>query len=250
MQRFSTIRRGGCAKYALLSVVLLGLVMALAFWYIRPLRMKRISGIREWFRDPTAHQAWQVHIGERCGEAPMIIPTTGYIGVGWGDGFSPFYQHTGYDIFSPDGADNVTPIVAAYDGYLTREANWRSAVIIRHPDFPTPVDGVDLVDGEQIWTYYTHMASTDGETSYVAAEFPQGTREKFVEAGTILGYQGTWSGNPTSPTGLHLHFSVVTSTPDGAYANETTIRNTYDPALFLGLEADEDGILSCRSGNS
>lgn len=229
----------GCAKYALIALVGLLLLGGLAFWLLRPIRTQRISRIRTWLRNAPAHTQWQINIGERCGDAVMLIPTTGFVGVGWADGFSPFYQHTGYDIFSPDGADNVTPIIAAYDGYLTREADWRSAVIIRHPDFPV------IVDGEQIWTYYTHMASADGNTSYISPDFPPGTEEKFVTAGTLLGYQGTWSGNPDSPTGLHLHFSVVESNPDGGYKNETSIGNTYDPALFLGLEADEDGTLLC-----
>ena len=89
------------------------------------------------------------------------------------------------------------------------------------------------------------MASADGETSYIEPDFPQGTYEQFVEAGTLLGYQGTWSGRP-SPIALHLHFSVVKSVEGGGYANETTIENTYDPAPFLGIEEWEDGILRCR----
>jgi murein DD-endopeptidase MepM/ murein hydrolase activator NlpD len=89
------------------------------------------------------------------------------------------------------------------------------------------------------------MASADGQTSYIAPAFPPGTYELFVEAGTLLGYQGTWSGNPERPTGLHLHFSIATSLPEGGYANETQIENTYDPMPFLGLTADGDGTIKC-----
>lgn len=200
----------------------------------------RFLRLRAWLADPAGHTRWAVSAGQRCQPgAPMLIPTSGYIGFGWSDSFRPGHSHSGYDIFSPDGENNITPVVAAYEGYLTRETDWRSAVIIRHPDFPA------VVPGEQIWTYYTHMASADGETSYISARFPPGTHEVFVEAGTLLGYQGNWSGNPVAPTGLHLHFSVVKSAIAGGYANETEIANTYDPGPFLGVIRNQEGVLTC-----
>jgi murein DD-endopeptidase MepM/ murein hydrolase activator NlpD len=244
-------RKRSHLPFFLVTLVVLIIAGGFAIRFVGPKvagdRMIRISKIRTWFENPVAHSEWQVNIGESCGDAPMIMPTTGYIGVGWGDGFRPTYAHTGYDIFSPDGAENITPIVAAFDGYLTRESGWRSAVIIRHPDFPDFPGAPRGVPGAQIWTYYTHMASADGGISYISPEFPPGTREVFVEAGTLLGYQGTWSGNPASPTGLHLHFSVVKSSLGEGYSNETEIGNTYDPAPFLGVTSNEDGILICRA---
>ena len=206
-------------------------------------RLDRIQYIGVWFRDPDAQPDWLIEGGTRCEGAPMLIPSSGFVGVGWGDGTPPLYQHTGYDIFSPAGADNITPIYAAYDGYLTREQSWLSSVIIRHPDFDQLPD---VVGDDQIWTYYTHMASTDGTVSYIDDAFPPGTREKFVTAGTLLGYQGTWSGNPANATGLHLHLSIAKSNPDGSYTNETQIENTYDPGPFLGLEMDETGLILCQ----
>ena len=170
----------------------------------------------------------------------MLMPTNGYIGFGRGDSFRPGHQHSGYDIFTPDGAVNTTPVIAAFDGYLTRETDWRSSVIIRHPDFQP------VVGGEQIWTYYTHMASADGQQSFIASQFPPGTRDLFVPAGTLLGYQGNWSGTAGNPTGIHLHFSIVKSTPSGGYANETDIENTYDPAPFLGVTRNAAGVLTCE----
>lgn len=229
------------------SFVLFGLAAVLvaglaALFYVRDIdlaRASRLTRIRTWFNDPTQHEDWLVTGGQRCPGAPMLLPTTGFIGVDYGDSFRPGHHHSGYDIFSPAGQENVTPIIAAYDGYLTRESIWRSAVIIRHPDFPS------IVPGEQIWTYYTHMASADGTQSFIAPEFPPGTTEEFVAAGTVLGYQGTWSGNPANPTGLHLHFSIVKSNPDGSFKNETDIANTYDPAPFLGVSRDSNAILRC-----
>jgi peptidoglycan LD-endopeptidase LytH len=196
--------------------------------------------LRAWFTDPAANPEWTVLAGQRCQpDAPMLMPTAGYIGFGWDDSFRPGHRHSGYDIFTPDRAVNVTPVIAAYDGYLTREPDWRSSVIIRHPDFPV------IVPGEQIWTYYTHMASANGSQSFVAPQFPPGTREIFVPAGTLLGYQGNWSGNAAAPTGIHLHFSVVKSTPGGGYADETSIANTLDPGPFLGVTLDGAGVLVC-----
>ncbi|MCA9988570.1 MAG: M23 family metallopeptidase [Anaerolineales bacterium] len=229
-------------KYAL-GLMLVGgiVVLAVAGWFYSQREMRRMRGIGPFVNEPETHPDWIVEGGSRCGTAPMIIPSTGYIGVGYRDGTPPMYAHTGYDIFSPAGADNVTPIYAAYDGYLTREANWRSAVIIRHPEFP------ELVDGEQIWTYYTHMASRDGEISYIDPAFPQGTYELFVEQGTLLGYQGTWSGDPARYMTLHLHFSIVKSTGPDTYANETKSQNTYDPLPFLGLVEREDGVIVCAA---
>lgn len=200
--------------------------------------------LRSWFANPAAHQEWLIQPTQRCSpDAAMVMPTAGYIGFGWDDSFRPGHRHSGYDIFSPDGAVNVTPVVAAYDGYLTREPGWKSAVIIRHPDFPA------VVPGEQIWTFYTHMASADGAESFISPQFPPGTREVFVPAGTLLGYQGNWSGSAGKPTGIHLHFSIVKSTPGGGYANETDIENTYDPAPFLGVTRNNAGLLLCGSAS-
>ena len=224
-------------------LLVLSTCLAAAYYATRTRpRTVRISRIGEWFSNQQAHADWQITGNQRCGDAPMLMPSTGFIGVGWRDGAPPMYQHTGFDIFSPDPADNITPIYAAYDGYLTREEHWRSAVIIRHPDDPVLSD---LTGGEQIWTYYTHMASKDGSESFISPEFPRGIRDKFVEAGTLLGYQGSWSGDPNRNMGRHLHFSIARSNADGSYTNETQIENTLDPTPFLGLTMTEDGFLLC-----
>ena len=67
---------------------------------------------------------------------------------------NPGHRHQGIDIFA--GTDvGITPVYAAYDGYLTRQSDWKSTVIIRIPSDP-------LEPGRQIWTYYTHMADAEG----------------------------------------------------------------------------------------
>jgi hypothetical protein len=129
------------------------------------------------------------------------------------------------DIFGNGYAGDV-PVVAVYDGYLTRLDDWLSTVIIRHDD--------PLQPGRTIWTYYTHMANRDGTQSFVDDAFPRGTTEKFVEQGTLLGYQGEYAGN-APPVGLHVHLSIVLSDEDGSFKNEAILGNTLDPSPYFGL---------------
>lgn len=186
----------------------------------------RSARVWEWLKNPQAHPDWAVQAGERCGDAPFQMPTSGLIGFLWDDSFRPGHRHSGLDIFGGSQA-GITPVYAAYDGYLTRLADWKSTVIIRIPSDP-------LQPGRQIWTYYTHMASPAGE-SFVDAAFPPGTSEVFVPAGTLLGYQGNYSGTPGNPTGVHLHFSIVLDDGNGSFRNELEIANTLDPSPYLGI---------------
>ncbi len=248
MNMMKSLLRSRLLWLAVGAVVLLVVGYA-AFVYVRFQRFRpRITRIGEFMTSPETYPDIVIHGGKRCGDAPFIIPTTGYLGVGWNDGAWPLYQHTGLDIFSPDGADNVTPIYAVYDGYLTREEHWRSAVVIRHPDFELLPE---VTAGQEFWTYYTHMASVDGSESFIDAAFPRGTREVFVEQGTLLGYQGSWSGSlDRLDMSRHLHLSLPLTDADGSFLNETEIRNTLDPIPFLGLEQNEDGIYVCLAGYS
>jgi len=184
--------------------------------------------IRRWFNDPRARADLMNWRDDVCHAAPFQLPSDGMIGLLWSDTSGPYNvlrRHTGLDIFG-DGAPGEVPVYAAYDGYLTRQADWLSSVIIRHDD--------PLHPGRTIWTYYTHMAARDGDESYVVPEFPPGTSEVWVEQGTLLGYQGEYSGS-VIPVGLHVHFSIVTSEPDGSYKNEASLDNTLDPSPYLGM---------------
>jgi hypothetical protein len=163
--------------------------------------------------------------GTRCGNAPFVFPTTGVVGFIWGDSFTLGHRHQGIDIFAGTGV-NVTPVMAAYPGFLTRLPDWKSTVIVRVPNDP-------LEPGRQIWVYYTHMADPNG-ASFVSNEFPPGTYEKPVEAGTLLGRQGDYSGDPSNPVGVHLHVSIVKDN-GGQFMNELEITNTYDPSPYFGL---------------
>jgi len=216
-------------KRLIYVVFVAGALLGVGFYLYRTLRpsLARSTRVVEWIRDPQAHPAWAVRAGTRCGaDAPFIIPTDGFIGYLWDDSFKIGHRHQGIDIFG--GTDvGLTPVVAAYPGYLTCLPDWKSSVIVRVPEDP-------LQPGRQIWLYYTHMADPAGN-SFISPEFPPGTYEKYVEAGRLLGYQGDYSGDPNNPVGVHLHFSIVLDDGQGNFRNELEIRNTLDPSPYLGL---------------
>ena len=209
------------------------------------LNLGRTRNVLAWLRNPSGHTAWRVEVGQRCGDAPFIMPTSGFIGFLWDDSFRIGHRHQGIDIFGGE-AINITPVIATYAGYLSRETDWKSSLIIRIPDDP-------LQPGRQVWTYYTHLADERGN-SFISSQFPPGTYEKHIEAGTLLGYQGNYSGDPGNPVGVHLHFSIVMDDGQGNYLNELKIENTLDPSPYLGLALNarqsQDQIPVCNSGGS
>jgi len=189
----------------------------------------RLLSFRTWMKNPASHPDWKLAAGSQCGSAPFLFPTDGFVGFLWGDQMRLSHTHQGIDIFA--GTDiGITQVIAAYPGYLTRLPDWKSAVIVRVPSDP-------LNPGTQIWLYYTHMADPHGN-SFISDEFPAGTSEKYIEAGDLLGYQGNYSGDPTNPVGVHLHFSVVEDDGTGQFKNETDINNTYDPSPYLGIQVN------------
>jgi murein DD-endopeptidase MepM/ murein hydrolase activator NlpD len=221
----------GPACLLLSTLFVLALVAGYFFyrWYTglgRGAGSTRGGQVWTWLNDPSAHLDWAVSVGERCGQAPFIMPTQGFIGFLWGDSFRRGHRHQGLDIFG--GADvGMTPVVAAHSGYLTRLPEWKSSLIIRIPTDPLQPD-------RQIWTYYTHLANASGN-DYIEDQFPPGTSEVYVEAGTLLGYQGNYSGDPDNPTGVHLHFSIVRDDGQGQFLNELDMDNTLDPSPYFGL---------------
>jgi peptidoglycan LD-endopeptidase LytH len=230
-----------------LALILFLVIILVAAYFMYPWlrtragRMKRLS---DWMHNTSAHQDWMIEAGEHCGDAPFILPTSGYVGFIWGDSFRLGHKHQGVDIFGGEPPGNV-PVVAAYDGYLTRLPNWKSSVIMRIPSNP-------LEPGRQIWLYYTHMADKNG-SSYISPQFPPGTSEVFIKAGTFLGNQGDFSGDPDNPVGVHLHFSIVKDDGQGSFRNELEIDNTLDPSPYLGLSLNasqnQGDIVTCTLQN-
>lgn len=216
-----------------LSIGFLALVGIIGLYVYSRSQTNSPEYIGRWFNDETARDKLTTNLREPCPNAPFLLPSSGLIGLLWRDPAGPyniFQRHSGIDIFG-DGPEGTVPVFAAYDGYLTRLDNWVSAVIIQHND--------PLQPGRTIWTYYTHMASAGGN-SYISALFPQGTRQRFVEQGEFLGYQGTYNGGSVRGIGMHLHFSIVLSEADGTFKNEADAANTLDPTPYLGMEVNID----------
>jgi hypothetical protein len=228
-------------KLLLFSILLLSAAAGLLVYYYHRRGSARTLQVIEWIRDPASHPELIMEAGTRCGDAPFVFPTAGMAGFIWDDSFRPGHRHQGIDIFAGAEAGR-TPVIAAYPGYLTREEDWKASVIVRVPDDP-------LQPGRQIWVYYTHMADSSG-ASFISGDFPPGTRELYVETGTLLGYQGNYSGDAGNPVGVHLHFSIVEDDGFGNFRNELEIENTLDPSPYLGLplNANEntDTIPACR----
>lgn len=221
----------------MLVAVMLGVYVLYRSYFSISQRARKVF---EFLRNPQTHQGSVIPALTSCDDAPFILPTTGLIGFLWDDSFRPGHRHQGIDIFSGMGVGE-TPVYAAYAGYLTRLPEWKSSVIIRIPSDPLQPD-------RQIWTYYTHMADDSGE-SLILDDFPAGINEELIEAGTLLGYQGNYSGTPDNPTGIHLHFSIVKDDGQGKFLNELEIGNTLDPSPYFGMslngKTNTDHIPTC-----
>lgn len=226
---------------------IVAVVYLAANWILDP----RNDTFRLWLQgDSTERQSLVTVQREACAGAPFILPADGFIGLLYGDPRGPYSTsspHQGIDIFS-SGEPGETPVYAAYDGYLTREPDWKSTVILRVPDDP-------LRPGKQVWLYYTHMADRAGN-DYIIDEFPPGTSERFVQQGTLLGYTGDYNGSSPRSIWVHLHFSIVKDDGSGRYLNELQFENTLDPAPYLGLPLNyacagsEESIMQCSANPS
>lgn len=207
----------------------------LGLQFLSQTRSNSSPTIRRWFRDTSVRPALMT-TRQACPGAPFVLPSDGFIGLLWRDPAGPYSvlrRHTGIDIFG-DGQPGSVPIYAVYDGYLTRLDEWLSTVIIRHDD--------PLVPNRQIWSYYTHMAAADGSQSFVVEQFPPGTREQFVQQGTLLGYQGEYAGDVSYRVGLHVHLSLVLSEANGSFKNEAILDNTLDPSPYFGMPLSIDSL--------
>lgn len=210
----------------ILVVVVLLLVCALFTFCSSSAGIRRWLDYMQYRRDPASIEL-PVSTGlARCEGAPFVMPTNGWIGILYGDSIFGTVNHSGLDIFGLEG-NGVTPVYAAYDGYVTRLPEWTSAVIIRHPEDP-------LKPERQIWTFYTHMADAAGN-SYIIDQIPPGTLELPVKQGTLLGYQGDFNANSWRQIDTHLHFSIVLDDGTGRFMNETDMLNTIDPSPYLGM---------------
>lgn len=236
MRKFKPISiRGqqiGWRKWLLIAIPVIAVGAYLIYRLLSP-----ASGSGRWayYRallvDRESLSAFILTPGLRCDDSVFAFPTTGAIFGLWDQAYRLGHRHQGLDIF-PGSTPGESPVYAAYSGYLTRLSDWSASVIIRIPEDP-------LQAGRQIWNYYTHMASKNGD-SFISDSFPAGSSEVFVEEGTLLGYQGDYSGDPLNPTGLHLHFSIVRDDGRGGFLNELDIKNTIDPSPYFNLAVNHN----------
>lgn len=231
-------------KYRVIKLPLLALGLALGLYlayqaigYVRLLSDPRSQAFLQWAQGDAAARAELITVQrEACPGAPFVLPADGFIGLLYADPrgpYSPANPHQGIDIFS-DQPPGQTAVYAAYDGYLTREDSWRSSLILRVPDDP-------LEPGRTIWLYYTHMADREGN-DFIEVAFAPGTRELFVEQGTLLGYMGDYNGNSARTIWTHLHFSIVLDNGQGGYRNELEFNNTLDPSPYLGMGVNYEAV--------
>lgn len=215
-------------RIACLIIVLAVGVIGLAGFYLlgRTYLGGRNKMVFNFLRNPGHYPEYEVEALTRCGDAPFLLPSKGFIGYLWNDSFKLLKKHQGIDIFAGIEAGK-TPVYSPYDGFLTREEGWRSSLILRIPQDP-------LDPSRQIWLYMTHLADADGN-SYIDSAFPPGTQDKPVYADDLLGFQGDYSGDPARPVGVHLHFSIVKDDGSGNYLNELDIANTLDPSPYFGF---------------
>lgn len=232
----------------LVSVLFLSLVVYGGWQLIRMVGEPRNRVFLQWLRGSAAERNVLITVQrDACPGAPFVLPADGFVGLLYGDPRGPYSAsspHQGIDIFSADrDVPGLVPVYAAYDGFVSREADWQSTLIQRVPEDP-------LEPGRQIWLYYTHMADREGN-DFIESAFAPGTREQFVEQGTLLGYTGNYNGNSPRGIWVHLHFSIVLDDGHGRYLNELEFANTVDPSPYLGLPLDyncsaaEIGALTC-----
>lgn len=233
-------------RFSRLAVLfaLVALTYLIIAWFTRQARQPENQRFLTWLNgDATARQPLVTVQRTACPGAPFILPADGFIGLLYGDPRGPYSRarpHQGIDIFS-NSAPGVTPVYAAYAGYITREPDWVSSLIQRVPQDPLQPD-------RQIWLYYTHMADSQGN-SFIADTFPPGVSEQFVPQGALLGYTGDYNGASARRIWVHLHFSMVLDDGRGHYRNELQFANTLDPTPYLRLPvayaARTDGAIEC-----
>ena len=211
-------------------VALLGIVLLVGSYFIyrgRAAGTTRTARLLAWINDPAAHPEWAIQRGARCGQAPFIFPTDGFVGYLWGDSFRPGHRHQGIDIFGGGDVDQ-TPVVAAYPGYLTRLPDWKSTVIIRIPHDP-------LDPGRQIWTYYTHMADEQRRTRSSPRSSRPARARSTLKPGRCSATRAITPATPATRWACTCTSRSCCDDGQGSFRNELEIRNTLDPSPYLGL---------------
>lgn len=182
----------------------------------------------------------------QCSGAPLIWPTYGKRGWYIWNSTTSYqtqdgdYKHDGVDILQVNQQENVEPVYAAHDGYLT----WVKTGALRldiniASNYDVPV--------HHVYLYYAHMADNSGENSYILPKYI-GATHMWVNKGDLLGKQGR---KGTADELVHLHISVSTTASESG---------NIDPTKYFGdinLDASNGGTTDgqtppfrCKNGTS
>jgi len=160
---------------------------------------------------------------------PFGIPSSGTVGYVYGDETS-YGTHAGIDINNSSKAPGTVPVYAVYDGtvaaiydddFIHVSAGDSSAVMVclRHENV-TDASGNLWPD---VYTWYMHMANSDGKASYIKPTLYEGAP---VNRGELLGYQGNKAILGDAVT--HLHFQVQKT------SNNAFFKEAIDYTPFIG----------------
>ena len=168
---------------------------------------------------------------DSCPGAAWRLPSDGSLGIQIQDGRLDFFGQ---------GSERKIPVYAVADGFLIRAPDWIDAVAIQHED--------PLHPGTKVWTYYGGMASASGLDSFVADAFPLGSAGVPVKSGDLLGYQGSWSGQPFWGAWIHSHFAVIRAADYGTFPETLGADQMRDAAPYLGIriEAQNENLQPLR----
>jgi hypothetical protein len=166
----------------------------------------------------------------KCPGAHWRLPTQGDIGVKWKDGYLDFLGW---------GNEGEVPVYAVADGLLSRRTDWIDTLVIKHED---PKNS-----GEGLWSYYSHMVTSNGKTSYIHPDFPPGSVDIPVHSGQLIGYQSRWGGRPLQATWLHLHFALLKNSELPVSFEEINPERLINPAVYFGINLNTNGNLPVQS---
>ena len=95
------------------GLIIIGLVTVYFIWINPSKDTSRSRNLLAYLRNPQSNTDWVTEAGQRCGEAPFIMPSSGYIGYLWEDSFRIGHRHQGIDIFG-GGEPGEVPVYAAH----------------------------------------------------------------------------------------------------------------------------------------
>jgi len=162
---------------------------------------------------PVGHDWW----GKNCVTITQLF----------GENANDFYAqlglkgHNGIDYRTVNWQDAKAPVYATHDGYVVSDKNAQSDTAGRYVQLmsdETEIDGKPC----KVYTLYFHLSKARVSITDLldSAWFWKKPQQRFVRAGTLIGYSGN-TGQFT--TGPHLHFGmyILWKRSDGSFTADT-----------------------------